>query len=107
MISVTVFQKDDHIQGICLSGHADYADAGEDIVCAAVSALAINALNSIEAFTEDSFTEDFKEEDAYLSFMMTDQISPKSELLLLSLVLGLQGVAQENTDYITLTYKEV
>ena len=39
--------------GFDVSGHAGYSEAGSDIVCAAVSALVINAVNSIEKFTED------------------------------------------------------
>lgn len=107
MIAVTVFQDQDKYTGIRLSGHADYADAGEDIVCAAVSALTINALNSIEAFTEDAFTEEVREDDAFIEFHLEEGFSPKSELLMLSLILGLQSVAQENKSFITLTIEEV
>ena len=38
-----------------MQGHAGYAEPGQDIVCAAVSALVINTINAIEAFTEDDF----------------------------------------------------
>ncbi len=38
-----------------MEGHAGYADEGEDIICAAVSALALNFFNSVETFTEDGF----------------------------------------------------
>ncbi len=31
----------------------EYADSGQDIVCAAASVLVINTMNSIEEFTED------------------------------------------------------
>lgn len=40
-------------RGIVIEGHAGYAEEGEDIICAAVSALAINFYNSVETFTED------------------------------------------------------
>ena len=40
MTTVTVFRSPDGaLSGFDCRGHADYADAGEDIVCAAVSAL--------------------------------------------------------------------
>ena len=42
-------------RGIVMEGHAGYAEEGEDIICAAVSALALNFFNSVEAFTEDEF----------------------------------------------------
>ncbi len=45
-----------------MQGHAGYAARGSDIVCAAVSVLAQNTVNSIEHFTQDSFTADVDEE---------------------------------------------
>ena len=54
MIKITVYQnaKNEYV-GFLTEGHAGYAPAGEDIVCAAVSMLVINTINSIEAFTQD------------------------------------------------------
>ena len=52
MIQVTIYKNADNlITGYKLSGHADYSEYGSDIVCAAVSALVINTINSIENFT--------------------------------------------------------
>ena len=54
MITVIVYQRSDgEYIGFETSGHADYADEGYDIICAAVSALTVNAVNSVETFTED------------------------------------------------------
>ena len=38
---------------ITIKGHAGYAEEGYDIICAAVSALTVNTINSIEQFTEE------------------------------------------------------
>ena len=39
MTTVTVFRRPDgSLSGFDCRGHANYADAGEDIVCAAISA---------------------------------------------------------------------
>ena len=49
MIEVTVYKTMRHeYAGFDMSGHAGYDDIGKDIVCAAVSVLVINTLNSIE-----------------------------------------------------------
>ena len=54
MIKVTIYKTErQEYAGFDMEGHAGYAEAGEDIVCAGVSALVINALNSIERFTDD------------------------------------------------------
>ncbi len=56
MITVIVYQRSDgEYIGFETSGHAGYADEGYDIICAAVSALTVNAVNSVETFTEDEF----------------------------------------------------
>ena len=53
MTKVTIFKQQGLYKGFEVSGHSGYADAGEDIVCAAISALTINCINSIETFTND------------------------------------------------------
>ena len=42
MTKVTIFKQQGLYKGFEVSGHSGYADAGEDIVCAAISALTIN-----------------------------------------------------------------
>ena len=57
MIHAVVFKdQEDRIRGFELCGHAEYAQPGQDVVCAAVSMLAINTANSIECLTEDRFS---------------------------------------------------
>ena len=54
MIHVTIFQnKYKECVGFQTEGHAEYANPGQDIVCAAASILVINTINAIEEFTED------------------------------------------------------
>ena len=56
MIEVRVKKSDSgDIIGFHMSGHAGYAEYGSDIVCAGVSTLAINCINSIEEFTDTKF----------------------------------------------------
>ena len=66
-----------------MEGHAGFAAYGNDIVCAAVSALVINTVNSIEAFTEDTFENAVHQEKDVFSFEFTSNpVSEKAELLL-------------------------
>ena len=52
MIKVTIYKdKDNLITGFKVLGHAGYGQEGNDVVYAAVSALVINTINSIEYFT--------------------------------------------------------
>lgn len=106
MIEITVFIKDNDYIGVKTKGHADYADAGEDIVCAAVSVLTINTLNSIETFTDDDFT--CEEEDGYLEYHLTEPVSEAAKLLMKSLVLGITDIWKNYGDtYIKIVNKEV
>ena len=91
MITVKVFvDSDGEHRGFRISGHAGYGEAGEDIVCAAVSALAQNTINSIEAFTEDAIS--YSVDDGYLDCSLDGTVSAESKLLLNSLILGLESV---------------
>ena len=52
MIQVEILRdRDEVVKGIEINGHAGYAEYGQDVLCAAVSALALNMANSVEAFT--------------------------------------------------------
>ena len=52
MINAILFRNENkNFYGFSLKGHAGYANAGKDIICAAVSVLGINTGNSIEKLT--------------------------------------------------------
>ena len=74
-------------------GHASYGEAGQDIVCAAVSALSINCANSLEALTEDAFT--VENADGYLTIRLEEEPSAAASLLMESLALGLSAIEDE------------
>ena len=94
--------------GVALSGHAGYAESGRDIVCAAVSALVLNMANSVEAFTEDGFEGEMDEQTGGFSFHFTAEISPESQLLMNSLVLGLRNIEKEYGErHIIIRFEEV
>lgn len=109
MISINVYKnKENCIIGFELSGHANYGEYGSDILCASVSALVINSVNSIEKFTDDEFECVEDEKDGFLLFKLTSSISDASSLLLNSLVFGLEQINNDyDNDYITLKFEEV
>ena len=87
-------------------GHAGYAEAGQDIVCAAVSALIITTVNSLEKFTDDKF--DVQEKDGFVSIHFRNDLSERGMLLMDSLLLGLTEIAGSyNNRYLTVKVKEV
>ncbi len=108
MITISIHKNSKgQLNGFRLEGHAGYAQSGSDIVCAAVSALVITAMNSIEHFTSDTFDYQENEEDGMMDFKIVGTISERSELLLGSLMLGLQGIEEQyGRKYIKINSKE-
>ena len=107
MVNVTIYKKEGLIEGFHFSGHAGYAEHGKDIVCAGVSALVLNAINSIEEFTEDKFTCEVQEESGDVIFHLVETPTREASLLLDSLVLGVTGIRDTYRKYITLNFREV
>lgn len=109
MIKVTIYKNSNNeYVGFKSMGHAGYAEHGQDIVCAGVSALTINFVNSIEKFTEDKFELKTDEKKGLIKFSFKEKISPEAKLLMNSMILGIQGILKDyKTDYIHIVFKEV
>ncbi len=96
MIKISVYKSaEGKIIGFCSDGHAGFAESGSDIVCAAVSALIITTINSIEQFTSDTFHIEEDEESGHIDFKIVSKPSNESNLLLNSLLLGLNGIRED------------
>jgi len=96
MIQAVIFRDNDgKCNGFHFSGHAGYDEHGYDIVCASVSMLVVNTINSIETFTDDHFICDVKEEDGDVDFHIEGDISKESTLLLDSMLLGIKAVEED------------
>lgn len=109
MIRVTILRENEGVyRGFECIGHAAYAEEGQDIVCAGVSALVINTINSVAYFTKERFSTDSDEETGMISFRLEQVENHDAQLLMHSLVLGLQGIQNNyGNEYITLAFKEV
>ena len=106
MITIKVRKKNGSYEEFISKGHAGYAEAGQDIVCAAVSALIITTVNSLEKFTDDKF--DVQEKDGFVSIHFRNDLSERGMLLMDSLLLGLTEIAGSyNNRYLTVKVKEV
>ena len=107
MTKVTIFKNaKNECVGFNVHGHAGYADAGEDIVCAAISVLVINTMNAIESFTNVTFSQDV--DDASIRYRINTP-TKETTLLLNTMILGLQSLEDNEiyTKYIDLIFEEV
>ena len=95
-------------KGFNCIGHSGYAEAGEDIVCAAVSVLVINTINSLDRLAGEKFKLVTNEEEGLIDCRFEKCINEKSQLLLDSMVLGLQEIKKQyGKTFIDLTFEEV
>ena len=109
MIEITRIKNEngENIGFRCI-GHAGFARRGRDIVCSAVSALVLNTVNSIEAFTSTAFTCEADEESGDIDFQFTEEISPDASLLIESMILGLKEIQNDyGKKFLILDFKEV
>ncbi len=96
MITVDVSRAPDGaVTRVVLSGHALFDDPGKDIVCAAVSVLAVNTVNALEQFTEDHFILEQDAEEAEFVIELPDSPTHDARLLMDTLLLGLTAIEAE------------
>ena len=76
MIKVNIIKKNNDIEKIIMSGHAEYADYGKDIVCSAASSIAITTVNAILKINDKaiSFSSD---DDLVINILSNDDITKK------------------------------
>lgn len=92
MIAVSV-RKD----GIKVSGHANYAEDGKDIVCAGVTALTQTLIRSLEDLTRDEIQYEISPGRADIRY---GNLSEEGKLLVDSFFIGVCQIADEFPDHV-------
>lgn len=90
MIGVNV-RKD----GITVSGHAGYAEAGKDIVCAGVTTLVQTLVSAIKGLTRDEIQYEISPGRADIHYR---DLSEEGKLLVDSFFIGICQIADEFPD---------
>lgn len=99
MIEVSLYKnQNEEIYALKVSNHA------QSIVCAAVSVLVINTVNSIHEFTDADINFEFETEGGYIFFeipvIKEGGTEKDAQLLLSSLMLGLYSVKNQSPNEI-------
>ena len=96
-------------RGFTCDGHAGFADYGEDIVCAAISILIINTINSLDQITGEQMQMETDEDAGMIRGRFVNQpLKETSRALMDSLVLGLTQVEKQyGNNYCKLKFEEV
>lgn len=66
MVSIEFKKENNKIDELVIKGHANYSDKGKDIVCAAISSIAIYSINLLEKLGYNINT---KVEDGYIKMI--------------------------------------
>lgn len=97
MIHITICEDPDgYIYSFSATGHAGYADAGSDIICAAVTALATTAIGSLQELA--GFDPDHVLEDGCIEMTLPAQTGLSEQqrqtvmVLMNSLVIGCRQI---------------
>ena len=85
------------LNGITVDGHAGYAEHGKDIVCASVSVLTQNLINSIEALTKDRISYEVTPAQIHIDY---ENLSEKSKLLIDSFFIGVSEIQRAYPKYV-------
>ncbi len=81
---------------------------GSDIVCAALSVLAINTANSIESFTDDRMEVESDSKRGYLKCYSKGPLSEGGNLLMSSFELGIREISRQyGSKFVRLDFREV
>lgn len=101
--------RDGSYQSFLCRGHAGYAEEGEDIVCAGISAIVINTINCLEDLVKEDFDCAYDaEEGGDITVTFRHPPNEKSVFLIDCMIHGLQWIqTQYGNKYLTYTIKEV
>ena len=96
------FTEDDRITGFSISGHSGYAEAGQDIVCAAVSAVVSMAEATINDVCGAKAKVRVKEADARITLTLPASCDEEDavQAVLAGMMLYLCNLREEYPDYI-------
>ena len=92
MIAVSI-RKD----GIIVSGHANYAEYGKDIICAGVTTLTQTLIKSLKDLTEDKIEYEISPGRTDIHYR---NLSEEGKLLVDSFFIGICMIADEFPDHV-------
>lgn len=104
MIHVIIKIDGPSILEVTISGHANAADKGEDLICAGVSAIAVGTLNALDELAKGSITDSMKE--GYIHIQV-NTITLTQQTILESMLIQLKTIQHAHPKYIKITKQEV
>ena len=102
MTKCEFFTENDRITGFSISGHSGYAEAGSDIVCAAISAVVTMAEATINDVCGAKAKVRVKEEDVRITLMLPASCDEEEtvQAVLSGMLVTLLSFKEDYPDYI-------
>ncbi len=89
-------------------GHAGFAQEGEDVVCAGISAIVINTINCLTDLLGEKLQYGYDEEDGYITCVFQNDPQEKAIFLVDCMIHGLDWIKQQyGKKYLVYEIKEV
>ena len=109
--TVTFMKRSDGaLIGYSAIGHSGYAEAGADIVCAAISALTQTTLNGLKNVLKAPVMFEQDDDGAFIEAILTPEASEEqvqqAQILLVTLLEGLQAIQREYPRNLRIIFKE-
>ena len=101
MIHATFIRRKGNLESVELTGHAGSGEYGFDIVCAAVSTLSINLVNSLEVLADCKADLAIDEIDGVDISHITRKTDEKVQLLFGSFLLGMTNLAENSQEFVS------
>ncbi|WP_100331713.1 ribosomal-processing cysteine protease Prp [Bacillus xiapuensis] len=110
MIQVTIKKHgpSGKITSFTMEGHAEFAEYGKDLVCAAATAVSFGALNAILSLTEAKLQIEQGRNGGFLRCIVPENIpdgeQEKVQLLLEGMVVSLQTIERDYSKHININF---
>lgn len=110
MTTVTLLRAKELFCGFECAGHSGYAEAGNDIVCAAVSALTLTCVNALESVANIQVKVKRRPKNAYLQVLFPENLNLEqyhdSQVLIKCLQQGIGDLAKQYPKHVHLLIQE-
>ncbi|MDF9824422.1 uncharacterized protein YsxB (DUF464 family) [Breznakia sp. PF5-3] len=104
MVKVEVCKKADYISRITITGHANSAEYGQDLVCAGVSSIAVGILNTLDELCTNMCILEMNDAHIYIEVKTDDKTV---QTILKTLYIQLKTMTESYKEYIEIMKVEV
>lgn len=103
MIEVKINQSNGNIRSMRISGHANYAPHGEDLICAAASSIGVGLLNALDILVPHSCQLTMRE---FIDVVVL-QDSELVQMVLKTAMIQLETIEGQYSNYLNVKKQEV